>query len=39
MNNGLERIKIVYGNLKYCMESSMDLMDYNEKWLVEIEKF
>ncbi|CRH97079.1 cysteinyl-tRNA synthetase [Streptococcus pneumoniae] len=38
-NNGLERIKTAYGNLKHRMESSTDLTDHNEKWLAEIEKF
>ena len=36
-NNGLERIKTAYGNLKHRMESSTDLTDHNEKWLAEIE--
>ena len=38
-NNGLERIKTAYGNLKHRMESSTDLTDHNEKWLAEMEKF
>ncbi|EEL42428.1 Cysteinyl-tRNA synthetase [Bacillus cereus Rock3-29] len=38
-NNGLERIKTAYGNLKHRMESSANLTDHNEKWLAEMEKF
>lgn len=38
-NNGLERIKTAYGNLKHRMESSTDLTDHNEKWLADLEKF
>ncbi|EEL19232.1 Cysteinyl-tRNA synthetase [Bacillus cereus 95/8201] len=38
-NNGLERIKTAYSNLKHRMESSTDLTDHNEKWLADLEKF
>ncbi len=38
-NNGLERIKTAYGNLKHRMESSTDLTDHDEKWLADLKKF